>query len=47
VSDNGHGIPDEAMIAKSESLGVILINALASQLEATMTPEPQQGTAYI
>jgi PAS domain S-box-containing protein len=44
ISDNGTGLPDHVDIEKADSLGLQLINALASQLEGDLSISGNNGT---
>lgn len=48
VADNGPGLPDDFSLSNSGSLGTMLINTFASQLEAeTKITESSQGTEFL
>jgi PAS domain S-box-containing protein len=46
VSDNGIGMPEGFDIDKSETLGLLLVNSLVSQLRGTMEIDSNEGTTY-
>ena len=47
VRDNGVGIPEEIKTGKPVSLGLQLINSLASQLSGTVEFKMSEGTCVI
>ena len=46
VQDNGVGFPEEYDLAKSESLGMQLIQALTSQLDGELKVSRENGTSF-
>ena len=46
VADNGVGIPESVNIAGSDTLGLVLINTLAEQLNAEIEVKTGSGTQY-
>lgn len=46
VQDNGIGLPDEIHPENSKSLGLMLVNALVTQLDGKMSFEVKNGTAF-
>ncbi|MBP7738784.1 MAG: PAS domain S-box protein [Spirochaetes bacterium] len=46
VKDNGPGIPDSALVDNKKTLGMMLIQALGKQLNASITIERNIGTCY-
>jgi two-component system, sensor histidine kinase PdtaS len=46
VNDNGVGIPEDYNIEESESLGMLLINSLTSQLDGTLELTSKKGTKF-
>ena len=47
VGDNGIGIPDDFDILKSDSLGMLLVNSLTSQIQGELELKRDQGTTFI
>jgi two-component sensor histidine kinase len=46
IADNGRGLPDDFAIAKSTSLGMMLIDTFRDQLGATLDISADNGTRY-
>lgn len=46
VSDDGIGIPDDFEVEKSDSLGMLLVNSLTSQIQGTLELVRTQGTTF-
>ena len=46
VQDNGIGLPDEIHPENSKSLGLMLVNALVTQLDSKMSFEVKNGTSF-
>ena len=46
VQDNGIGLPDDIHPENSKSLGLMLVNALVTQLEGKMSFEVKNGTSF-
>ncbi|WP_321421976.1 sensor histidine kinase [uncultured Methanobacterium sp.] len=47
VGDNGVGIPDDFDILKSDSLGMLLVNSLTSQIQGELELKREKGTTFI
>ncbi len=47
VSDDGVGIPDDFEVEKSDSLGMLLINSLTSQIQGELELKRHPGTTFI
>lgn len=47
VGDDGAGLPEGFDVATAQSLGLILVNALAKQLDAKMTSESGGGASFV
>ena len=46
VSDNGIGIPEDFDIEKSDSLGMLLITSLTSQIQGELEVQRSPGTTF-
>ena len=46
IKDNGIGLPDSVLINQENSLGMFIIHLLAKQIEAELTIDNHNGTAY-
>ena len=46
VQDNGVGLPDNILMENSKSLGLMLVNALVTQLEGEISFEVKNGTSF-
>ena len=46
VQDNGVGLPDDILPENSKSLGLMLVNALVTQLEGKISFEVKNGTSF-
>ncbi|MFA0832457.1 MAG: sensor histidine kinase [Methanobacterium formicicum] len=47
VGDNGVGIPDDFDILKSDSLGMLLVNSLTSQIHGELELKREKGSTFI
>ena len=46
VQDNGIGLPNDIIPENSKSLGLMLVNALVTQLDGKMSFEVKNGTSF-